>query len=506
MSAFQPGISTDAAIRHLHAGKVQEAEAICRQVLVANRNDHQALAVLGQVLTMQGRFDDAMEVLSRAVALAPREIDYHLLLAEAQATNGHHRDALSRYDKALKLDRTYPPAIAGKANVLARTAAWAKARALLEPSVARGTEDATIAVVYARVMIHEGEPALAVEVAMRHLGDPLRDEVRRSLLFEIARAHEKAGSYDDAFAGYAAANSVSPGVWDPVAESRRYDRVMATFTRDRIEKLPRPTAIPDDLAAAPVFLVGMLRSGSTLTEQIIDAHPKAHGAGELILIPELVETLGLRISSTLPYPECVADLDAADANGLAGWYLGELKKLAPADARRICDKYLGSYEHLGLLVTLFPKARIIHTRRDPVDTCLSCFVQKFAPGVPAYTEDLVHLGLLYNDYAAIMDHWRSVLPEGCMLEIDYEQTVADQETVSRKVIDFVGLEWDDRCLRFWETGREVITLSRDQVNKPIYSSSVGRAAKWGRNLDPLREVLERGWRGKDARLSGARRA
>jgi hypothetical protein len=103
-----------------------------------------------------------------------------------------------------------------------------------------------------------------------------------------------------------------------------------------------------------------------------------------------------------------------------------------------------------------------------------------------------------------MEHWRSVLPEGSMLEIDYEQTVADQGSVSRQVIEFVGLDWDDRCLRFWETGREVLTLSRDQVNKPIYSSSVGRSAKWGRNLDPLREVLARGWRGKDVQAAAAR--
>jgi hypothetical protein len=138
---------------------------------------------------------------------------------------------------------------------------------------------------------------------------------------------------------------------------------------------------------------------------------------------------------------------------------------------------------------IFPRARIIHSRRDPLDTCLSCYVQKFPPGTPAYTGDLHDLGLAYNDYAALMAHWRGLLGDR-ILEIDYEGLIEDQEGVSRRLIEHLGLGWDDRCLRFYETGRAVTTLSHEQVNKPIYRGSIGRHERFEKHLGALRDVLE----------------
>ncbi len=498
MSAFQQSASLARAVQLLHAGDLQRADAICRQVLAQRRNDHQAHAILGQIATMQTRFGDAVRHLDKAISIAPREVDYHLLLAEALESSGRHREALARYDRALKLRPHYPPALAGKANVFARTDVWDKARGLLEPYVARAAEDAGMALVYARAAIHDGESGRAVEVASRHLEDRMREETRRALLFEIGRAHEKTGDHDAAFEAYSRANRVAARPWDPVAESERYDRIMAVFTREFLEHAPHPGPAVAEASELLVFIVGLPRSGSTLIEQIIAAHPEAHGAGELLVLPDLVDSMGLRIGSTLAYPECLRDLDARDADELARAYLDQVRPLAPR-ARRITDKYLGTYEHLGLIALLFPRARIIHCRRHPLDTCLSCFVHKFAPGVPAFTEDLVHLGLIYNDYLAIMDHWRGVLPEGRMIEVDYEALVEDQEPQSRRIIEHCGLAWDERCLRYYESGREVLTLSRDQVNKPIYRSSVGRYRHYEAHLGPLKEILASGERGKARR-------
>ena len=492
------------AVEHLNAGRIQQAEATCRRLLTEKGKNHLASAILGQIATMRGKFDDAIEHLTGAISLSPREIDYRVLLAEALAACGRHDESLSQYDRVLRLRRDYPPAVAGKANALIRTGRWEQARSLLEPFVARAAEDAGIAIVFARIATHDGEHERAVEVASRHLDDRTGDQTRRSLHFEIAKAFEKAGDYDRAFAAYARGNETARGRWDPVAESDRYDRVMAVFSREHLQGLPQPSPAVRRRSRTAVFLVGMLRSGSTLTEQIIDAHPDAYGAGELLTLPELVDDLGLRIGSSLPYPECVADLDVADVDSLAEGYLEELRRPAP-NATRICDKYLGSYEHIGLIATLFPEAAIIHTRRDPLDTCLSCYVQKFAPATPAYTEDLRHLGALFNDYLAIMQHWRTVLP-GRIFELDYEDLVNDQEGVSRRLIEHIGLPWDDRCLRFHETGREVITLSRDQVNKPIYTSSIGRHHHYERHLGPLKDVLDRGLRGRDVGVEGVARS
>jgi tetratricopeptide (TPR) repeat protein len=486
MSMFQSNNPVAQAIRHLRAGQIQKAEGLCRQILTREKKNAQAMAVLGQIATMQSRFDEAASLLSKCITLAPREVDYQLLLAEVRMTQAKHRQALVLYDKALKLQRDYPPALAGKANVLIRQGRTERARSLLQPYVKRGVEDAGMAVVFARAERQLGDPELAAAIARRHVADPVQPQTTRSLWFEIAKSCQKAGDYDSAFEAYAAGNALGAGGWDPDAESRRYDETMGIFSAETIARLPRASK-PSDL---PVFIVGMPRSGSTLVEQIIDAHPQAFGAGELLFLPTLIDDLGLRIGSDQPYPRCAAEMDQADVDALSESYVTELQKLAPR-ATRICDKYLGSYEHLGLIRVLFPNARIIHTVRNPLDTCLSCFVQKFAPGVPAYTENLRHLGRLYLDYERIMRYWNEVLDIE-ILEVRYEEVVVDIDAQIRRIIDYCGLEWDERCLRYYETGREVLTLSREQVNRPVYTSSVGRYRKYEPHLGPLKEELVKG--------------
>ena len=432
---------------------------------------------------MKSRYQEAVSLLSRSVALAPDEIDYHVLLAEALATQGRFREALSRYNKAFKLDGNYPAAVAGKANTLTRSGKWDEARTLLDPFVAARTEDAGMAVVYARVALHNGKYDTAIQVATRHVNDPAADEIRRSLWFDIGKAHENGGDYDRAFEAYTKGNSIRPGGWDPTAAAERHDRIKAVFTPRLLEELG-DSGNPSELA---VFIVGMPRSGSTLIEQIIDAHPQAFGAGEILAMPDLVNSLNTRIGSTLTFPECIGDLDRGDIPALAKTYLDELRALAPR-SERVCDKQLGNYELLGLIALMLPRARIIHSRRDPLDTCLSCYVQKFAPGVPAYTEDLGNLGLAYNDYLSLMDHWDRLLGDR-ILQIDYEALIEDQEGVSRRIIEHLGLAWDERCLRFYASGRAVTTLSHDQVSRPIYGTRIGRHRHFEKHLGSLRDVL-----------------
>jgi hypothetical protein len=480
---MNPSNNTDRAIKQLQLGHVQTAEELAQQALAHDQKDVQAHAVLGQIATMQGVFDKAIEHLSTCVRLAPKEIDLQVLLAEAYSNCARHSEALSRYDRALRLQRQYPPALAGKANVLLRQAKLDKAHALLEPLVKAGTEEATVALVYAKILHRQGRSQDAIDVVRRHLDDPVQPRVIRTLNFQLARLLDSSGAYDQAFDVYLKANGTAKGIWDGDAEAARYDQTIEVFSAQTLQRLPRPSH-PTDL---PIFIVGMQRSGSTLVEQIIDAHPEAHGAGELLLMHQLTNVLGLKIGSTLPYPRCVADLDQGDVDMLSSAYLEQLRPLAP-QARRISDKYLGNYEHVGLISVLLPQARIIHVRRNPLDNCLSCFFQNFAPGVPAYTEDLHDMGRLYADYERIMRYWDDVL-DSQVLEVCYERLVAEPEPQIRRIIDFCGLEFDERCTRFYETGREVLTMSRDQVNKPIYTGSIGRYRRYEDHLAPLKEAL-----------------
>ncbi len=478
------------ALDLLNAGDFAGADRVCRRVLETDTRNHQAMVLLGQVGSKDGRHDEAVAMLSRAVTLAPRNLDYQVKYGEVLATAGRLKESLLRFDKTLELKPGYPTALAGKADVYLRAREPEKARRLLAPFVEAGTEDVGMALAFARVARGAGQNDEAIRVVSRHLNDDTTWPVRQSLWFELGAAPEASGRFDEAFDAYTRGNGVNPAVWDPVAVSRWYDGVMATFDRDTVVGLPRAS----NASSLPVLIVGLPRCGSTLVEQIIDAHPQAHGAGELPFLNDVLVGMSERIGSTVPYPQCVRDLDQADIDALSRSYIQRLRSLAPS-ADRVCDKQLSNFQYLGVVAALLPGARVIHVRRDPLDTCLSCYVNRFAPGTPAYLSDLRSLGLFYNDYRAVMEHWRGVL-DIPMLELDYEQLVADPDGECRRLVEFCGLPWDDRCLRFFESKREVLTLSRDQVNRPIYASSVGRHRNYQKHLGPLRDALAGGgWHG-----------
>ncbi len=472
----------------LNAGDIQAARLLCRQILDTDNRSHQAMAQLGHLESMSGRHDQAVTLLTRAVALAPRVVRYHVKLGDVLATAGRNRAALLRYDKALKLEAACRSALAGKAHVHCRDRAPDKARRLLAPYVEAGTEDISMAIAYASASTGDGEYEQAIEVASRHVEDEAVWPIRQSLWFALGVAHENAGNYDEAFEAYTRGNRTNPAPVDSAVVSKSFDTLKTTFDRLTMRALPR-ASIDSELAIA---IVGIYRSGSTLVEQIIDAHPKAHGAGELGLLADLVSGMSQRIGSTLPYPQCIRDLEQDDVDALGTSYLEGLRSLAPS-AVRVCDKQLPNFAHLGVLAAILPRARIIHMRRDPLDTCLSCYVNRFPVGTPAVFGDLRALGMYYNDYLALMDHWRDVLDEP-MWELEYEELVEDLEGVVRRLLEFCGLDWDDRCMHFFESKRQVLTLSRDQVNRPIYRSSVGRWRKFEKHLAPLREVLTQGLR------------
>ena len=472
----------------LNAGDMHAARLLCRQILESDTRSHQAMAQLGQLESMRGRHEQAATLLARAVALAPRVVRYHVKLGDVLATGGRNREALLRYEKALKIEAGCVSALAGKAHVYCRDRAPDKARRLLAPYVEAGTEDISMAVAWASAATGGGDYEQAIEVASRHVEDEAVWPIRQSLWFALGAAHEKAGNYDEAFEAYTRGNKADPAPVDSAAVSESFDTLKRIFDRDSMRALPR-ASIDSELAVA---IVGVYRSGSTLVEQIIDAHPKAHGAGELSLLADLVSGMSRRIGSTLPYPQCIRDLEPDDVDALGRTYLDGLRSLAPS-AQRICDKQLPNFAHLGVLAAILPRARIIHTRRDPLDTCVSCYVNRFPVGTPAVFGDLRALGMYYNDYLALMEHWREVLDEP-MFELVYEELVEDLEGVVRRLLEFCGLDWDDRCVRFFESTRQVLTLSRDQVNRPIYRSSMGRWRRFERHLAPLREVLAQGLR------------
>lgn len=236
----------------------------------------------------------------------------------------------------------------------------------------------------------------------------------------------------------------------------------------------------------PVFVAGMLRSGTTLTEQIIASHPSAFGAGELLDVPHMARMLSFLVERPRPFPDLVADLSPKTVGLQARAYLRRLADLSDG-AQRVTNKLPGNFAFLGLIALLFPNAPIVHTRRNAIDTCLSCYVVSFAQG-HAYSNDLEDLGRYWRIYDSLMDHWRAVLPRP-MLELDYEDMVAEPEATTRRLLEHCGLPWDDACLDFHRHKRPVLTASKMQVRKPIYQSSVERWRNYEAHLGPLIEAL-----------------
>ena len=228
----------------------------------------------------------------------------------------------------------------------------------------------------------------------------------------------------------------------------------------------------------------MPRSGTTLTEQILASHPLVHGAGELLRMDEI--RISLHGLTGENWPQCVNRLNRKTLDKLAQEHLDWLGRLASGKAR-VTDKMPHNFVLLGLIDLLFPEARVIHCQRDPMDNCLSMYFQGFNAN-HVYANNLEHLGAYYRQYERVMAHWRTVLRIP-MMDMRYETMVAEPEQSARKLIEFCGLEWDDRCLRFYESGRAVSTPSYDQVRQPIYKKSVARWKRYEKYLEPLKRSL-----------------
>jgi hypothetical protein len=226
-----------------------------------------------------------------------------------------------------------------------------------------------------------------------------------------------------------------------------------------------------------VFVVGMVRSGTSLVEQILASHPQVFGCGELKNMSRIAGAF---------YNACVHGVDAQSVHDLAEEYLRRLGRDCGPEALRVIDKMPHNYLHLGAIAVLFPRARIIHCRRDPMDTCLSAYLQPFND-VP-YATSLEELGFYHGEYERLTEHWRKVLPLR-MYEVVYEELVAEPERLSRQIVAFCGLEWDERCLDFHTNTRAVRTMSKLQVRQPMYARSVGRWKRFEVYLGPLRDAL-----------------
>lgn len=464
----------------MQTGQLADAERLLTEHAAKRKSDHEARALLAQIALIQRDFPRTESLLMQALRGDRKRADYHALLAEMLTTSGRHREAIARYDQALKAQSGYDAAIAGKAEVYLRMGNSAKSLEV----VSRGPDTPVTAVPHARALLRETRLTEAIDLARLHLPAlKARGDVQRGLWFVLGQACERSDRFDEAFDAYRSGNALSARGWTPEDDRQRNSILQEAFSADALPTLPKSDCDDD----RPIFIVGLPRCGSTLTEQIIDAHPDAHGVGEIETLHDLVISMQSRLSTRLPWPGLLQETNEISLASIGQVYLDELTRLAPK-ARRVVDKHLGNFLHIGLIALLFPKARIIHCTRDSMDLGLSCWTMKFPQGTNAWASDLYSIGQACTLTASLMEHWKGVL-DIPILEVQYESLVADLDGGVRRLLDFCGLDFDERCIRFWQSDRTVLTLSSDQVRQPIYASSVGRHAAWGDRLADLQRGL-----------------
>jgi hypothetical protein len=474
----------DEARRACNAGDAAGAERICQALLRVNRADLPALHMLGVIAAWRQDYTAAQGWFERCTALAPRDVSFMRELARVHTLAGRHAAALTQLQRAAELQPANPQTLTDLADVLERSGQAARAWELLGPCVEAGAADMDMALVAVRVLGRLGrvEPALAL--ARQQLvatgGDAF---TRRFLLQQLGRLLDQSGDPGGAFQAFAQAKQLEDHRFVPADFARDMDALIAAFSPQALARLPRASP----RAETPVFIACMPRSGSTLVEQIIHAHPQAHGGGETPLLHRAIVGLPALLGGGLPYPQCVAALDAGALERVAAQVLSETTALAP-DALRVTNKHLLNWLHLGMVSLLFPGARVIHVRRDPLDNGLACFMTSLSPALMPWAGELAHIGFAWRQVERLMTHWRATL-DLRWLELNYEDLVDDAEPQVRRIIDFCGLPWDERCLRWWEAERVVLTPSYDQVRQPIFSTAKGRWRKYEEFLAPLKSAL-----------------
>ena len=442
----------------------------------------------GNAAFRQGDFAGAAAAYERAVALRPDHADAWLNLGAAYRRLERIEDAAACARRVLALRPDDPRGLNNLANVLGAQGRLEEAAGCYRRSLAARPDDAETW--YNLVNLQplsdrspESEAAFARLTRLTGELDRFAPREQSALLFALGKALDARGEADQAFAALARANALHRSAlrFDIAARERLAAAIAERFDPALFERL----AGAGSASARPVFVVGMPRSGTSLVEQILSAHPQAHGAGETGVLPALASRLRSPQGDRFPYG--ARALSPADLAQLAQAYLEALPPSGSGKAR-VTDKTVGNLELIGLVHLILPNAAIIHCRRDPRDVCVSCFSTRFSGGHD-YAYDLSELGRYWRAYDGLMSHWRAVLPPGRVFEVEYEALVDDLEGWARRLIAHLGLEWDEACLRFYESPREVRTASFAQVRRPIYKESVGRWRRFASHLGPLLEAL-----------------
>jgi tetratricopeptide (TPR) repeat protein len=405
----------------------------------------------------------------RAIECNPQFTIAHAALSAWYLQHGLVDQADNTSKRAMELSPQDGGAMQSRAAVLEALGELDAAWNLVVQLVDRRFTTMPVIRLYGRMARYHDQQEQALKLVDGQLRNAKQSPIDQARLhFTAAELLDSLGRYDEAFDHARQANLLAKSPYDPAYHQRTFDTLIQYFTREKVAALPKAS----DRSEVPVFIVGMPRSGSSLVEQILASHPAIHGAGELDFMAHVWSgTVQMLSNGQEQYPGCLNHLNQDQVDGIAQIYLQPLIALNPS-ALRITDKLPLNFLHLGLISLLLPGARVIDVRRDPRDTCLSCYMAMFEGGND-FKFDLNHTAHFYRQYRRLMEHWKSSLGLQ-ILEVSYEELVTDPENQVRRMLEFLDVPWDERCLAFHNSRRSVVTSSMQQVRRPLYQSSIGR--------------------------------
>jgi tetratricopeptide (TPR) repeat protein len=479
-ACYNIGVSLQELDRH--------AEAIPHYArAIAIRPDYaEAHNNLGDALVKCGRPEEALPHFETSAAIRPSLAEAHNNLGIALDALNRVVEAVPHFRRALAMKPDYAEAHANLGLLLESLGQGEEATQAFEKAIKCGP---TVPKFYRmlfsskRAVSGDRHVAAMIDLAKNAASLPRGEQIE--LHFGLGKVFADLKEYDRSFGHFLEGNVLKRQEvdYDEDATLGALDDIRTTFTSDLMLS-KRGLGVR---STGPIFIVGMPRSGSTLVEQILASHPLVFAAGELDHFQRAVTLLAGREGSHTRLADQMRKIADEDLVRLSALYLRDIRNIAPS-AQRVTDKMPSNFRFVGLIHLALPNARIIHTRRDPVDTCVSCFSTLFARGHP-FAFELSELGRYYRAYERLMDHWRALLPEAVMIDVRYEDLIADFETQARRILAHCGLEWDEGCLAFHKAKRAVKTASAGQVHQPLYSFSVGRGSWYGDMLRPLLDVL-----------------
>lgn len=461
-----------------------QAEKAYRQALEVRADHVEAIEGLARCASEARDYDKALQLVAQAMEVKPGRAKSYVLRASIRSEQGFPDLAMAAYDTALEMDPESAGAWAGKSHILMENGDMEGAESAILKAHELDPEalGPRLALAHCRKVKEGDDNLLALEGKAKEMAE-MSPIMRIPLHFALGKSYEDLKRYDEAMENFIKGCELKRQRVQYSADNQDAlaANIQRVFTPERLEQLSGGGASSD----LPIFVLGMPRSGTTLTETIIASHPQVYGAGEL---PDLMQLCAQPLAASNPgYPLNCEDLSADALLRLGATYVEQLRARAP-EARHITDKMPANFQVLGLIHLMLPNAKIIHIKRNPVDTCVSNFTKLFSRS-QFQSYDMTELGRFYRNYLDIMAHWRSLLPQGSFYEVQYEQLVANQEEETRKLIDYCGLDWDDACMTPHKTERNIKTASVTQVRQPVYTSSVERWRRYEKHLDPLLEAL-----------------